>query len=72
MSNEEDPRLCPVMAELEIICSDGNSDVRCVALAVLRIADAHDPERPECGCDEGRSCHWPHCRKTGGGLGHHP
>jgi hypothetical protein len=37
-----DPRLVAVMAELESVCSDGNSDVRRVALAVLRVADAQD------------------------------
>ena len=35
----DDPRLGPVMSELEVVCSDGNADVRRVAQAVLDAAD---------------------------------
>ena len=41
----EDPRLAAVIAELRSVCSDGNADVRRVALAVLAAADKADPIR---------------------------
>lgn len=41
----DDPRLAAVEAELMSVCSDGNSDIRRVALAVLAAADKADPIR---------------------------
>lgn len=29
-------------------------------------------EARKCGCDNGQTCHWPNCEKTGSGIGHHP